>query len=227
MRIHAKRQVEVDRTYSVARALALFNIDIGDARSFEIEAEVPIESDDWKIGVIVGPSGSGKSTLVRALLDEGFVEPTVEPWPPNASILDAIGAEDFKGVTGTLASVGLGSVPAWIRPFGVLSNGEQFRADLARTLYRRPARAIIDEFTSVVDRRVACIGSMAFAKAWRRGPGQVVLVAPHFDILPWLAPDWVVRTSSTGPTVTAEDWESMEPEVVRDPAAPTVLTVTA
>ena len=226
MYITAKREVEVDRSYSVARALALFNIDMGDARTFEIGADLPIEDPDWQVGVIVGPSGSGKSTLVSALLEHGFVDPTAEEWPHGTSILDAIGADDFTGVTSTLASVGLGSVPAWVRPFQVLSNGEQFRAGLARTLYRRPPLAIVDEFSSVVDRRVAQIGSMAFAKAWRRGPGQIVLVAPHFDILPWLKPDWVVRTSSTGPTVTAEDWENMQPEVVRDPTAPTVLEFT-
>ena len=82
---------------------------------------------------------------------------------------------------------------------------------------------MIDEFTSVVDRRVATIGAGAFAKAWRRRPtGRVVLVGPHYDILPWVKPDWVVRTSTTGPTVTADQWEEMLPEVIRDPAAPVI-----
>ena len=35
-------------------------------------------------------------------------------------------------VTGMLSAVGLGDVPAWLRPFNVLSNGEKFRAGLAR-----------------------------------------------------------------------------------------------
>ena len=65
--------------------------------------------------------------------------------------------------------MGLGSVPAWLRPYHVLSNGERFRADLARLIAERPARAVVDEFSSVVDRQIARIGAMAFAKA---SPGR-------------------------------------------------------
>ena len=45
------------------------------------------------------------------------------------------------------------SVPTWLRPYPVLSNGEKFRADLARLVCDAPERAIVDEFTSVVDRQ--------------------------------------------------------------------------
>ena len=45
-----------------------------------------------------------------------------------------------------LTSVGLNSVPTWTKPYCVLSNGEKFRADLAR---RIKDNAVIDEFKSV------------------------------------------------------------------------------
>ena len=51
-----------------------------------------------------------------------------------------------------LTAVGLNSVPSWVRPYEVLSTGEKFRADLSRRL---KDNAVIDEFTSVVDRNVA------------------------------------------------------------------------
>ena len=51
------------------------------------------------------------------------------------------------------AQVGLGDVPTWLRPYRVLSTGQQFRANLARVLCEAPARVVIDEFTSVVDRK--------------------------------------------------------------------------
>src|SRR5262249_5372566 len=51
-----------------------------------------------------------------------------------------------------------------------------------------------DEFTSVVDRNVARIGSAAVAKAVRTKQIQCKFVAVtcHYDILEWLAPDWVI-----------------------------------
>ncbi len=52
----------------------------------------------------------------------------------------------------------------------------------------------IDEFTSVIDRTVAEIGSAAIAKAIRRAPGkQLVAVTCHFDVADWLTPDWILE----------------------------------
>jgi GNAT superfamily N-acetyltransferase len=53
---------------------------------------------------------------------------------------------------------------------------------------------LFDEFTSVVDRNVAQIGSAAVAKAIRAGHirCRFVAVTCHYDVAQWLAPDWVV-----------------------------------
>ncbi|WP_210183325.1 GNAT family N-acetyltransferase [Methylobrevis pamukkalensis] len=60
----------------------------------------------------------------------------------------------------------------------------------------RPPVAVVDEFTSVVDRQVARIGAAAFGKAWRRGSGRVVLLSCHYDIAEWLQPDWLFDTAT-------------------------------
>jgi ABC-type ATPase with predicted acetyltransferase domain len=76
-----------------------------------------------------------------------------------------------------------------------LSNGEQFRAGLARLICDAPDKVVVDEFTSVVDRQIAKIGASAFAKAWRKNKGkQIVLLSCHYDIIEWLQPDWVYDT---------------------------------
>ena len=109
-------------------------------------------------------------------------------------IEDIAPGSDMNVVTGALSSVGLGDVPAWLRPFKVLSNGEQFRAGLARLICNAPDKVVVDEFTSVVDRQIAKIGAAAFAKSWRKTGKQIVLLSCHYDIIEWLQPDWVYDT---------------------------------
>jgi GNAT superfamily N-acetyltransferase len=118
-----------------------------------------------------------------------------------------------KEIVGLLSSVGFSSPPAWLRPHHVLSTGERFRVELARMLATAMAAApsqlstamtavecrsipratiVVEEFTSVVDRTVARIGSAAVAKAIRRldGGTRFVAVSCHDDIIEWLDPDW-------------------------------------
>ena len=87
-----------------------------------------------------------------------------------------------------MSSVGFSSPPSWVRPYHVLSNGEQFRVDIARTLSEKPQLAIVDEFTSVVDRTVAQIGSSAIQKTVRRRGQKFIAVSCHYDIVKWLEP---------------------------------------
>jgi len=158
--------------------------------------DLPNEGLQWSVGVVVGPSGSGKTSIGRALWGDAALHRTSR-WPADAPIVDAIApAAPFDAVTGALAAVGLGTVPAWLRPYRALSQGEQFRANLARIIVEAPARVVIDEFTSVVDRQIARIGALAFGKAWRRTGGQCVCLTPHYDVLPWLRPDWVYDTGT-------------------------------
>lgn len=193
MKIDVHKTCEDFDSYRAARVKSLFNAKTG-AR-FDIEAELPIDDDDWSLGVIVGPSGSGKTSIGKALWGgDAFWE--FEDWPADRPIVDAIAPDgDFDTVTGALSSVGLGTVPTWLRPYPVISNGEKFRANLARIICEAPQRVVIDEFTSVVDRQIAKFGSLAFAKSWRRlakeGGNQCVLLSCHYDIIDWLEPDWV------------------------------------
>lgn len=222
MIIEVNRRTTVDQSYRVARALGLFNVEDAEVEEFRLKADIPVEAANWTIGAVYGPSGSGKSSIAAALHDHGWVEwHGEEMWDPSKAIIDCIGPQgSFEDATAALASVGLGTVPTWMRPYHVLSNGERFRADLARLLSSEDVTDVyIDEFTSVVDRRVACIGAQAFAKAWRRSARdrvrRAVVLTPHEDVLQWLAPDWVVRTSLRGVTQTTDGLAPVVPDVDR------------
>jgi ABC-type hemin transport system ATPase subunit/GNAT superfamily N-acetyltransferase len=92
-----------------------------------------------------------------------------DPWSRHWTI---------KEIARVLCAVGLGSVPAWLKPYEVLSTGERFRADLARAVIQesgvggqesgsRRHLLVFDEFTSTLDRTVAKTASAALARFLR------------------------------------------------------------
>lgn len=195
MKISIRHRCPDYTSYPASRVKAMFNADSG--CTFDLDVELPIDDLDWRLGVIVGPSGSGKTSIGRRILGaRSFYNG--RGWPVSAPVIDHLYdiAGDFNAATSALSAVGLGNVPSWLRPYRVLSNGERFRADLARILCRAPKRIVIDEFTSELDRQIARFGALAFAKAWRRGSGRCVLLTPHRDILPWVRPDWTYDTGA-------------------------------
>ena len=96
--------------------------------------------------------------------------------------------------------MGLASVPTWIRPFNVLSNGEQYRASLAKSVSIANEKDIIfvDEYTSVVDRTVAKSMSNALNKYIRKHKKRIILATCHYDIFDWLRPDWIYDLNKGG-----------------------------
>jgi ABC-type ATPase involved in cell division len=194
MRLEVRNSCKDFNSYRAARVKSLFNAESG--AEFNLDAELDIDDSHWKLGVIVGPSGSGKSSMGRMMFGaDAFYQP--DNWPGDKPIVDAIAPDgNFDAVTGALATVGLGSVPCWLRPYYALSNGERFRADLARVISEAPSKVVIDEFSSVVDRQIAKFGALAFQKAWKRTSGQCVLLSCHYDVIDWLEPDWVYDTGT-------------------------------
>ncbi len=141
----------------------------------------------FKIGVIVGSSGSGKSTLL-----EHFGKEEAPVWDPSKSIISHFDSPDEA--INKMGAVGLNSIPSWYKPYHVLSNGEKFRADLARKI---KTNAVIDEYTSVVDRNVAKAASVSLARYVKNNKVEnLVLSTCHRDIVDWLQPDWVIDTDT-------------------------------
>jgi ABC-type lipoprotein export system ATPase subunit len=190
-RINILREIDIKRTPRVMQVEGIFDMPLSErsAEKWEVNLELPA---NWNIGLIVGPSGSGKSTIARELFGDYLVKDWL--WDNDKSILDGFPKElSIKEITSLLSSVGFSSPPSWLRPFRVLSNGEQFRVNMARTLAEMTELAVVDEFTSVVDRTVAQIGSAAIQKTVRNRNQKLIVVSCHYDILDWLEPDWVYQ----------------------------------
>jgi len=63
MRIEVHNRCSDFNSYRAARVKSLFNAETG--ANFDLIADLPIDANDWKIGLVVGPSGSGKTSMGR------------------------------------------------------------------------------------------------------------------------------------------------------------------
>lgn len=204
MRAHIERATAIERSVRVVQLRGMFDLTDETPQPLTWDVELPLDEQPWNIGLIVGPSGTGKSTILREFWRDELSD--TFDWPADRSVLDGFPADmSTKEVVDLLSSVGFSSPPSWLRPFRVLSNGEQFRASIARLLAERRAVSVVDEFTSVVDRTVAQIGSCAIAKTVRAREQQFIAATCHYDVEDWLQPDWTYQ-----PHVGVFSWRSVQ-----------------
>lgn len=184
-------------SFRTAKVAGLFDISPQQKLCKEWNINLPIEelNDNWSIGLIVGSSGAGKTILSKKIFGEENYFNGFE-WG-ETSFLDAFPKElDINNIVNTLSHVGFSSPPSWLLPFNKLSNGQKFRAEIARILLENKKLTIIDEFTSVIDRNVAKIGCAAIQKQIRKSNKKIIAVSCHYDIIEWLQPDWYYDVGS-------------------------------
>lgn len=192
-----KHVVEIDYipTFRTQKVAGMFDVPVEGKLRKEWDINFPIEEREWQVGLIVGASGAGKTTLANKIFGEeayfgGF------DWQAR-SILDDFSKDlQIDDITGALSHVGFSSPPAWLLPYSALSNGQKFRADMARVLLEKDDLIVFDEFTSVVDRTVAKVGSHAVQKFVRKTNKKFVAVTCHYDVEETLQPDWVFDVST-------------------------------
>ena len=167
------------------------------AQAFDLEFDVTISTEipdfscpkDFNIGMIVGASGSGKSQILNhhfSMIHKQII------WLNDKAIVSHFDTPDEA--IEKLFACGLASVPTLCKPFHVLSNGEKYRATVARKLRNG---MILDEFTSEVNRETAKSLSVALSKYIRsKNITNVVLSSCHKDIVEWIEPDWVFDCDS-------------------------------
>lgn len=159
--------------------------------------EVPIPSkedmeamnkDDWNILLICGKSGSGKSTILREIY--GDVKPIEYDY--DKCVISQFPRLSEEEACDLLSSMGLSSVPTWLRKPQELSNGERARLDIAKAIYdANGGIVVLDEYTSVVNRTAAKSMSHALQRYVRQKGLKVIIASCHFDIIEWLQCDYM------------------------------------
>jgi ABC-type lipoprotein export system ATPase subunit/predicted acetyltransferase len=196
------KESKPSKTFRVASVIGKFDLQSENiVEHFKGDIELP---EQWQVGLIVGKSGTGKTTIAKQLFENAYVtsyeytkETVLDDMPKECSV---------EQITSAFNSVGFSSPPSWLKPYSVLSNGQKMRVDLARAILEEQKFFVFDEFTSVVDRNVAQIGSFAMQKAIRKTDKQFIAVTCHFDVQDWLLPDWVFNTD----TMTFQSFEGQK-----------------
>ena len=157
----------------------------GESKFYPYELPDFIKNGEFNVVVITGASGKGKSTLLKEF---PFYKESLKKYDCSKSVISNFSSREEA--LDKLSSVGLSSVPVWVKPRNVLSVGEGFRADLALNI---GSEKVFDEFTSVVDRNVAISTANSIKKYIKKNNlNKIVFSSCHKDYIDYLEPDYVI-----------------------------------
>ena len=139
----------------------------GDTVYADIVQKISVKASNGNIVLVVGTSGSGKSMFLNALDPDRVLDGNLmvkrtgslkhsagwlRPLRHDISVFEAL-AEKFTPERSfiALSRVGLSEALVFIKPFWMLSRGQQYRAMIADLLLRDEEVWLLDEFCSDLD----------------------------------------------------------------------------
>lgn len=187
MNDHKKLKTKIQHDEITRKICEVFTIEAEDHVFQPHLIEEDLIPEDFSVGLIVGSSGSGKSLLLKE-----FGQAEDLPHWENKAIASHFSS--YEDAESRLMGAGLNSVPIWLAPYNILSNGQKYRADMARKL---ESGACFDEFTSVIDRDTSRSLANSIKKYIKHQKlTGVVFACPHHDIEEYLEPDWTYDTDT-------------------------------
>ena len=212
----AKATVPIAQTRNVRIIMEAFGLE-GQAIETQVLPPVSVKATGGNILLIVGASGSGKSALLKALdpaearrsgLDvrpggrQDYTCGWLKPLPLDAPLFDYFSTNyGPERSFAALSKVGLSEAFVMIKPFPLLSRGQQYRAMLADLLLRDEQVWLLDEFCADLDPLSARIVAHNFRKmVIASGRIAIVAAANHGHYLDALRPTQVIEMRVGGET---------------------------
>lgn len=174
--------------------------------------DLPLRLRPGTLVLLTGPSGSGKSSVLSAIADRlgAVVWVGRGRFPAKGAIVDAVAPRRPLGTAlRILTACGLGEPRLWVRRYGDLSDGERFRASLARAVgaslaCRAPRPILCDEFTGLLHRRLATAVAYNLRKLVTRAGLILIVATTHEDVARDLQPDVHIRLGGPAPDITKQ-----------------------
>jgi len=189
-KIEVKLQCEVFNTFRCKLACDSVDLDVNTKSVHHLIIDDVKLPESWNVGIIYGASGSGKTTLAKKLWGQDVFKHVVDD---EKSIIDQLPeAYNYDECASILMSIGLTSIPCWVRPVKTLSGGQRARAEATLLMCQDEELTVIDEWTSVVDRTVAKAMSNSIQNHARKKNKKIILLSCHYDIIEWLRPQWLI-----------------------------------
>ena len=202
------------RSSDVRRAFGL-------TRSFRFATgiqDLSFRAEPGTVTYVVGPSGSGKSTLLDLLagrvphgaeVEGSMVRPVLDsigepkPLQSDQPLVSAVGADSLESAIFALNAAGLAEPRLYLSPYGHLSAGQKYRAQLAGLICSMKSIWLIDEFASGLDDGTGIAVARNFARVARSlGVTLIAAGVRATPLIETMQPDLLIRLSALGrPTV--------------------------
>lgn len=154
-----------------------------------------------RVVLVTGPSGVGKSATLERISQQVADARRLDQvaFEPGLSIIDQVAPwSTMDDAIGLLTACGLGDAHLWLRTYDSLSDGERFRASLARSIALLGSRGgmgplLCDEFGSLLHERATRALCFNLRKLVSRRKFCLVVASNSAGIASDLRPDVVVR----------------------------------